>query len=375
MGRSDRPASVTNPRVAFFPPPIEEPGAYLALLRAAVTQAGVSCIPADVLTSGLARDARLRPDVVHLHWLELIVPSDRARGMGAAKTARRAARLLIRLRELRRRGVAVVWTVHNLAPHDPIHPVIERRLGRAVLDMADVAIVHSQYASDRVATRIGHRDKLVVIPHGNYIGAYPSPLRPVDELRAKYCLPRRGYVYLSFGQVRRYKRLPEMLQAFSALQDENSALIIAGAPVDEVEANRLRELAQRDSRVRLELRRIPDEEVAAIHSVADASVLAYADLFSSGSLLLSLSNGLPVIVPANSTATEIAAEPAAVAIGPGGLTQAMRAVSTGDQRRRRDSALAAAATYDWANVGRSTADVYMLAIEAAVRSRSSSRAG
>jgi glycosyltransferase involved in cell wall biosynthesis len=347
--------------VALVPAPSGEPGEYLTLLHDALVRAGVRCAPAPALTTGWAHRRAGDIGVLHLHWLEFIAPSDRSRFVGAAKTARRAARLCWALRTLQRRGVAVVWTVHNLAPHEPLHPRIECQLQRTVLRIADAAIVHSEHARARVASRLGHPQKLHSIPHGNYLGAYPPATRTASVLRKALGLKPDAFVYLSFGQVRAYKRLPELLDAFRSLPDENVALLIAGEPRDPREEARVRERAAQDPRVVLDLRRIPVEEVAEIHRAADAAVFAYDGMFSSGSVLLALSQGLPVIVPADSTGTELAPSPAIEPIGAGGVPAALRGVRRGDQRVRRNAALAAAARHDWTAVGDQTARVYELA--------------
>ena len=349
--------------VALFPAASGEPGEYLTLLHDAVVRAGVRCVAAPALTMRWARGDARQVDVVHLHWLEFIAPSDRSRFVGTAKTARRAARTCRVVRTLRRRGIAVVWTVHNLAPHEPVHPRIERWLQRSVLRMADAAIVHSEHARTRVASCLGYRSKLHSIPHGNYLEAYPRPIRSAATLRTELDIRSDAFVYLSFGQVRAYKRLPELLDAFRSLSDENAVLLVAGEARDPHEAARVRERAAKDPRVVLDLRRIPVDEVAEVHRVADAAVCAYDGMFSSGSVLLALSEGLPVIVPSDSTGTELAETPAVEPIGAGSLADALRAVRRGDQRVRQDAALAAAARYDWRAVGTQTAHVYALAVE------------
>lgn len=361
------PAIVTTPRavleVALFPTPTGEPGEYLTLLQGALQRTGVDCVMPAALTPRWARTGSAAVDVVHLHWLEFLAPSDATPGVGAAKTTRRAVRVCWALRELRRRGVAIVWTVHNLASHEPVHPRIERRLQRAVLLAADSVIVHSQHARSRVASLLGHAHKLHVVPHGNYIGVYPPATDTRAALRRAYGLAPDSFVYLSFGQVRAYKRLPDLLRAFHSLAGEHLALLIVGEPRDRQEAARVRALAGADRRVSVDLRRIPATEVAAVHSVADAAVFPYESMFSSGSMLLALSCGLPVVVPADSTGTEIATGAAIEPIGARGLGAALRAIREGDQLARRDAALAAAARHDWAGVGRSTADVYRFARE------------
>jgi beta-1,4-mannosyltransferase len=350
--------------VAMLPSPTDEQGSYLALLRDALEQQDVRITSLPEISESWRRITPEDVGVVHLHWLEFIAPSDRTPALGAPRTARRAVRLWLRLRELRRRGVAIVWTVHNLGPHEPTHPRIERGLARAVLATVDRAIVHSEHARSRVATTMRQQHKLEVIPHGNYIDAYPEPRRSRDALRTDYGLPAHSYVYLSFGQVRRYKRLPELVESFRRLDRSDCALVIAGEPRDAGEASRLRSLADSDERIRLDLRRIPTGEVTAIHQMSDAAVFTYDEMFSSGSLLLALSCGLPVVLPSEGTGSEIVEAPAVEPIATGGLTAALAAIRVGDQAARRRAAAATAARYDWTAVGRKTESLYRAVLAA-----------
>ncbi len=354
-------------RTIQFPAPDGEPGAFLTLLTDSLIRAGVQSVQGPALTEDWVRRAADQVDVVHLHWLEFIAPSAPGALLGSAKTSRRAIRLERLLRRLRAQGIAVVWTIHNLAPHEPVHPRIEHRLARDVASIADAAIVHSQHARDHAVAHFGHTGKLAVIPHGNYIGAYPEPLATPAELRRARGIPDDAYVFVSFGQVRRYKRLPELAEAFRALAGDDLRLLIVGAPVDTAEADRLRTLAAGDGRIVLDLRRIPTAEVTAVHSIADAAVFSYDDMFSSGSALLALSCGLPIVAPADSTGTEIADAGAVAAIESGDLTAALDAIQRGDRRAQRAAATATAARYDWDGVARATADVYRAAYRRSAR--------
>ena len=231
-----------------------------------------------------------------------------------------------------------------------------------MLAIADRAIVHSEHARELVARQLGHGDKLHIVPHGHYIGVYPRGSASRAEVRERLKLGEDDYVYLAFGQIRPYKRLSELVRAFRALPDDGVALVIAGEPRDGDDATALRALASGDRRIRLDLRRVPVLEVAELHDAADACVFAYRDMFSSGSALLALSWGLPIVVPANSSGTEIVEPPGVEAFEPGDLTAALHAVRSRDQSARRDAAYRAAARCDWGQVAGLTEEVYRLAI-------------
>ena len=79
---------------------------------------------------------------------------------------------------------------------------------------------------------------------------------------------------------------------------------------------------------------------------ADAFVLNYGEVFSSGALLLALAFGLPVIAPERGSATELAPPPATVPFREGALTEALSRARV-DYHARRAAARAASMVPSW----------------------------
>jgi glycosyltransferase involved in cell wall biosynthesis len=95
-----------------------------------------------------------------------------------------------------------------------------------------------------------------------------------------------------------------------------------------------------------------------MHLCADAAVLAYRDVFSSGALLLALSFGLPVVAPDVGTAAELVGDGAGELFAPEGLTEALDSMHHADQGARAGAALTVAHRYQWDRVGGETAELY-----------------
>ena len=344
-------------RIVQLPPRFhEEPGSYIGLLTAALEQSGVQ-VRNDLYLSEAAEHAA-EIDAVHLHWLEYVVGLDSGRASALARSGIRVGRFLRDMWRLRRAKVGIVWTAHNLAPHEPRHPHIERFLNIVTLMLCDAVIVHSGYARDRLVAK--HRlaaRKAVVIPHANYAGVYPEP-----EPRATPKNADEPFEFLCFGHIRPYKQLPELITAFRALSATDVRLRIAGKPVDDAALRALRDVAGDDPRVVIEPEPVPFEDVAALHHRADAAVFAYRDVFSSGAMVLALSFGLPVVVPEQGAATELVRAPGSETFGPGGLTEALERMHTGDHAARVQAALDSVAQDTWAHVAESTTAVYDRAI-------------
>jgi glycosyltransferase involved in cell wall biosynthesis len=350
--RRERSAAV---RMALLPPPDTPPHAYIARLTDALMGHEVEVVdPTDVPA----------PDVMHVHWLEYMVRSDRSSVEGVVRSVVRTARYALLLLRFRRMGTAIVWTVHNLPPHERAYPWLEDRAMHATARLADAIMVHSEYARSRVVATFGHAAKVHVVPLGNFLGYYPRPRRSRQAVRDELGLADRTFAFLAFGQIRAYKRLPETVAAFRRLPRSDVALIVAGLAVDAEERGALEEAAREDSRIVLRLGLVPDDEVAELHAAADAAVVGHREVFSSAALLLALSLGLPAVVPAQGSAQEIATPPAVELFEAGRLVEALEAVQTGDARVRRDAALAAASAADWEGIAHRTVAIYRQALRA-----------
>jgi glycosyltransferase involved in cell wall biosynthesis len=273
--------------------------------------------------------------------------------------------LLAGLLILRARRIGIVWSVHNLMPHEPVRPRVQRFIAVATYLLADRVIVHSEYARARVQHTLGRfrRRPVHVIPHANYVGAYPAATQSREATRDQLGVPHDSYVYLCFGQVRGYKRLGALAERFATLPAQDARLLIVGRAVDDDEATRLQAHAAADPRIVLRLGHVPDQLVASLHQASDAAVIAYADVFSSGALLLALSYGVPVVAPGAGTASELFGPPA-VEFFSGidvDLLDALERVRRHREPRQADAALRAALAFPWSSAGTLTAEVYRLA--------------
>jgi glycosyltransferase involved in cell wall biosynthesis len=228
--------------------------------------------------------------VVHLHWVY-------AFGLAASPRSvvvRRATALwfALWLRTLRPLGLRLVWTAHNVLP---VTPVFEDDLAarRRLVAAADLVIAHSQATLDQLAALGMTPRRSVVIPHGPFsTTAPPAVLRAPGDGDG----PRE---LLFFGKIRPYKGVDILLRAFAALPPEFDAhLTVAGECGERALRDELAELAARcGDRVTLQLDRVPEPEVTRLLERADAMVLPYRTITTSGSGVLALCHGRPLVVP------------------------------------------------------------------------------
>jgi glycosyltransferase involved in cell wall biosynthesis len=213
---------------------------------------------------------------------------------------------------------------------------------------------------------------VAVIPHGHYIDAYPNAITHADARRALH-LPltinhspftiNHSPTLLFLGLLRPYKGLEELLPAFRSLPNPNAALMIAGRPRPGDYAMRLSEQAAYDPRVLVHPHFVPVDEVQVWMNAADAVVLPYRQITTSGAAMLAWSFGKPVIAPALPAFTEPMA--AAPFLGllydparPDGLAEALRQATTVDWQAHRTPILTWARQFEWPSIGQQMAALY-----------------
>src|SRR5205085_7129254 len=105
---------------------------------------------------------------------------------------------------------------------------------------------------------------------------YPAG-RSREDLRAELGIQSDALVLLSFGQIRRYKDLTLLVEAFSRAGLDRGVLLIAGLPLDESEAKELSGATVRAGRVVTVLEYVPDDRVAELYEASDVAVVARGD--------------------------------------------------------------------------------------------------
>ena len=333
---------------------------YLDLLAGGLAEHGVRVDMArgagHVLPFVAASLGKRRPDVFHLHWTQPYLYWPRA----GRPSPLLGWRLLAQLRLLRRRGIRIVWTLHNIAAHESDDPALETGLSRSIAELCNALIVHCTAARDAALAELGGSpalaEKVHVIPHGNYIGAYPDDIAPA-EARSRLGLDPGQRVFLFFGRLRRYKGAQDLLHAFRRLPGDHLRLVLAGRCRSDDVRREVERLARQDERVLSRLEYVPDDDVQLYMRAADVAVLPFRDVLTSGSVVLAMSFGLPVVAPSLGCLPETLTGQAHLlydAEDPNGLGRTLELAMSADLSAIGASNRAAVEPLDWAGIGRQT---------------------
>ena len=293
---------------------------YGQLLYAALAEHGVHLVTDSRLELGWLWRQRRHVTFLHFHWdewhYEPRSPRRRFRALQAWLKMAHFASMLALARIL---GYRIIWTVHEVLPHESPSPRRDLVAARMLARASHVLMAHDQATATRATGLLRPGIKMTdVIPHGSYVGAYP-PGRPRALVREEWGLRDSSFVFLAFGNLRSYKRLDLLLDAFARVADPDVALVIAGEFVSRFPEPewvrctlaRLQGAAERDPRIRCRIGTVPVAEVAELHDACDAAVFGRSDGWTSGSMILALSQGLPVIAARRPAYVELLGDSAA----------------------------------------------------------------
>jgi glycosyltransferase involved in cell wall biosynthesis len=291
---------------------------YGQLLKRSLAERGVRVVP--ILYNHLFALQALaeRPDVVHFQFIApfiLPAPPSRSRWRALVKGPMFLGQVLL----LRLIGCRIVWTVHNLVNH-------ERRLARwewffslLFTRLAHSLVVHGETARQEVIAMYHlqkRQDRVNVLFHPNYAGAYPDPLTR-EQARQALGIGQQATVILSIGQIRPYKGLPELISAFRAMPGRAGVeLWIAGEAVDEALVASLQRDAEAGPGVHLRLGHQSPAEVGMLLKACDLVALPYRHILTSGAALLAMTFGRPCAAPRLGCLTEVLDEDGAFLYDP-----------------------------------------------------------
>ncbi|ERM92716.1 hypothetical protein O163_03715 [Caldanaerobacter subterraneus subsp. yonseiensis KB-1] len=223
-----------------------------------------------------------RPKLLHIEWLPLLIKS-------------KAEIYFVKL--WKTLGVRIVYTVHNILPHDTGEKYKNRY--KIIYNLADALICHVEKTKNDLISEFGVSSKKInIIPHGPMYYEYENGIDKETACRKLKLNEKHQYV-LILGTIRPYKGIEFLLKSWKTVTYTipEAKLIIAGNGERQYINSIIRiieELALTESIVsRFEF--IPTEEVPLYHYASDIVVFPYKDIDQSGALFTAMALGKPII--------------------------------------------------------------------------------
>jgi beta-1,4-mannosyltransferase len=292
------------------------------------------------------------PLVVHLHWLNQVLSKAKTVAEADEAVAKHAELLDL----LKARGARLIWTVHNVLPHDTAFEAQEVALRQQVVDRVDLVHVMSSLTPQMVSPWYTlPADRIYQCDHPGYHGIYPDWVSRTDA-RRRLRIPDDAVALLLTGAIKPYKGLGELFDAVDRVNRQRRGsvvLVVAGKPDDAAETQEFISRAAAHPAVRLIPEKIADPDMQVLLRASDVVAIPYRRSLNSGVLALGLTFGKPILLPSNSGSVPLVDDAAGViydADAPDGLLEAVNRCVDLDLESASQAALVAGARIDRATI-------------------------
>lgn len=291
--------------LSYFPVATMNP--YQRLLYSRAEESGFAIVP-TLQMQHLGRIHWRGRSVLHLHWLASVLYGVATPGAAHA----RIEGLRADMAGWRAAGHRIIWTMHNVLPHDCPFPEAEIALRRVLVEGSDAIHVlsHSSIKEARQYFDLPE-EKIFQVPHPSYEGWYANVDGGVSA-KLDLDLPADSFTYLFFGSLQPYKGALELVDAFLRLRERNPGrklrLVIAGKPVDAAYAAAVRDATLEHSSIQFIPSAMEERQIQVLFHAADAVVAPYRRTLNSGVAMLAASFRKPLVAPGNGGVGETFAE-------------------------------------------------------------------
>jgi glycosyltransferase involved in cell wall biosynthesis len=257
-------------------------------------------------------------------------------------------------------GYRIVWTAHDLVPHEQ---VFADDLRARDLLLAKAAAVIALSDSTAAELRTYGAGLVRVIPIGPYSDPYPVTLSR-EAARASFGFDDNDIVLSLIGRIEEYKGADLLLEALTELPSSSRIkLLLAGFCGDDGYRDRINRLVGKTrGKTVSSLEFIEDDDLARYYQATDVAVFPFREITNSASLLLAQSFAKPIVIP-NLPALRDIPDDAVIRYEPGAgsLVEVLKRVehlSLADYRGLSDAGLAWATRFDWIKIARETIETY-----------------
>lgn len=191
-------------------------------------------------------------------------------------------------------GLKIIWTAHNIMPHDPIF-LDDSKIRQYLVSNSQVVIALSVSAKEELENKFGAH-QIVVIPEGPLF--HPTTSDRI-QLRDKLQVPPENHLVVSLGSLAPYKGIADLLNA-SLNFDKKISIRVAGwcGSKEEAELRKLYEVALSDGvDIQIAFGKLTKNEYGAYLQAADFYAAPFRVITNSGSINAALTAGLPVLIP------------------------------------------------------------------------------
>lgn len=276
--------------------PLAQINPFQRLLYCRAAAAGYAVVPA-VNLEGLAPINWPGRSVIHLHWLASVLSG----AMSSEDAAHKVAEFERKLCRWRDRGYKIVWTMHNVLPHNSVFTESEIALRKVVVEHSDCIHTLANSSVDEAKQYFEiPEEKIFCVLHPTYEGWYANVNDP-QNARLELGIEPNAVTFVQFGAIQRYKGILELVSAFRQLQLKHSTrllrLIIAGMPSDKSYVAEILQAIAYIPEIRFIQTSVPEREIQTLANAANVMIAPYINTLNSGVVMLAATFGKSLIAP------------------------------------------------------------------------------
>ncbi len=191
----------------------------------------------------------------------------------------------------------IIWTVHNLQAHESDHPRLQMKLDQILYQYVDGFISLNKKGLEQIQTKTSKKgtQKFKYIPHPHYQNYYDNNISK-ERAREILGIPKDKFVFLFIGQIRRYKNITGLIDAFNQLKNDKKFLLIAGNVHHEIK-NEISQKVTAAKHILFHESFVKDADLQLYLNCSDLVVTPYSNIFNSGSVFLNMSFYKPTLAP------------------------------------------------------------------------------
>lgn len=193
-------------------------------------------------------------------------------------------------------GYKLVWTMHEIKPHDK-QTINDIFISKYIVKLSNRVIIHSKMTLEKFKENNININNVSIIPIGNYNNYYKNKITK-ERARKILNLNNTDFIFLFFGLVKKYKGIEDLVTAFEKLKFNNKVkLLIVGQIYDEAVKNNILRAVIKNKNIIPVMEFIKDEDIQIYLKACDIVTLPYRKITTSSSTLLSFAFQKPIIFP------------------------------------------------------------------------------
>jgi glycosyltransferase involved in cell wall biosynthesis len=190
-------------------------------------------------------------------------------------------------------NIKLVWTLHNIQPHDSNHHKIHSFCRRFFAKQCTWIRIFSEDSLERAHKALNIKNKFIICPEGSYVEYYKNTIS-FKEARQELNINEESFVYLYLGFIKPYKGIENLIENFKRLEINNKKLIIAGNVLNKKYFD---EIYTKDNDILFVNRFIENDDLQNFYKSADVVVLPFNKVENSGSVILAMGFKKVIVAP------------------------------------------------------------------------------